>query len=92
VRGVRLVLGGTAAVFCIHDREKRSVTTERQVFELGLQAGQLYDRRIHKLMRCACCDNLFVSVSDEPRFCSSCQRPQIHVPGGPLPEPRGVIE
>lgn len=88
---LRIVLGGTSQVCCVHDREKRVVTTERQVAELGLQVGIVYDARIHKLQRCACCANLFFDPSDEPRFCSVCQRPQTHPLGGPLPDPEGVI-
>ena len=87
----RIVLGGTAQVCCVHDREKRVVTTEAQVAALGLEAGILYDPRIHKLQRCACCDNLFFDPSDEPRYCSVCQRPLVHPLGGPLPEPKGVV-
>ncbi len=85
--GLSVAIGGTAIVCCVHDREKRTVTTERQVAELGLQVGQLYDPTQHKIWPCACCGNLFVSVSDVPRFCSTCQGPLTHSLGGPLPEP-----
>jgi hypothetical protein len=89
---IQAVLGGTAVVCCVHDREKRRVTTEAQVARLGLEVGQIYDPVQHKLHRCACCENLFVDPSDEPRFCSVCQRPNVHPLGGPLPAPIGVIE
>lgn len=89
--GQRVVLGGSAAVHCVHDRRKRSVTTEAQVAELGLEVGQIYDPAQHKLHRCACCDNLFVDPTDVPRFCSTCQGPLQHALGGPLPDPVGVI-
>jgi hypothetical protein len=88
---VRIVLGGTAQVCCVHDREKCIVTTERQVAELGLEVGVLYDPRLHKLQSCACCGNLFFDPSDEPRYCSVCQGPLVHSLGGPLPEPEGVV-
>jgi len=80
-----------ATVHCVHDREKRVVTTERDVAELGLRVGQVYDARIHRLMLCACCDNLFVDVTGHPRYCSVCLGRQVHVLGGPLPEPRGEV-
>lgn len=91
MRGLRIELGGTAKVYCLHDREKRQIVTEAQVAQLGLQVGQVYDPKQHKLHRCSCCDNLFVDPSDEPRFCSSCLRPLVHTPGGPLPAPKGVV-
>lgn len=90
--GVRMVLSGTYQVCCVHDREKRVVTTEAQAAELGLAVGVVYDPRLHKLHRCACCANLFFDPSDEPRFCSVCLRPPVHKLGGPLPEPEGVVE
>ena len=89
----RIVLGGTAQVFCVHDREKRQVTTERQVAELGLllPVPVIFDRKLHKLQFCACCENLFFDISDEPRYCAVCQRPNVHALGGPLPPPEGVV-
>lgn len=84
-------LGGTAVVCCVHDREKRVVRTEADVARLGLEVGLVYDRAQHKLHRCACCDNLFVDPSDEPRYCSVCQRPLVHPLGGPLAPPIGVV-
>lgn len=89
--GLHVSLGGTATVCCVHDREKRQVVTEAQVAKLGLDVGVVYDARQHKLHRCACCENLFVDPSDEPRFCSTCLRPAAHPLGGPLPEPIGVV-
>jgi hypothetical protein len=89
---IQATLGGTATVCCVHDREKRTVVTEAQVAALGLEVGMLYDPKQHKLHRCACCDNLFVDPSDEPRFCSTCQGPLAHALGGPLPTPIGVVE
>lgn len=85
------VLSGVAVVCCVHDREKRRVTSERDVFELGLQVGQVYNPAQHKLHLCACCENLFVDPTDEPRFCSSCLPKPVHPLGGPLPDPRGVV-
>ena len=90
--GARVVLGGTAVVCCVHDREKRQVVTEAQVAELGLRVGQVYDPLQHKLHLCMCCQNLFVDPSDVPGFCSVCTRPAVHPLGGPLPEPKGVVD
>lgn len=93
-QGVRLVLSGKAQVFCVHDREKRQVTSEKHVFALGLSLDPpiLYDPKQHKIHLCSCCENLFVDPSDEPRFCGPCTRPLVHALGGPLPEPRGVVD
>lgn len=89
---IQIGIGGKAQVCCLHDCVKRSITTERQIFEIGLSVGQVYDRKQHKLHRCACCENLFVDVSDVPRFCHTCRvSPFAHVPAGPLPEPIGVV-
>lgn len=91
--GPRMVLSGSAKVCCVHDREKRQVTTEAQVAELGLllRPPILFDPKQHKLFVCACCENLFFDISDEPRFCGPCQRPLVHQLGGPLPDPGGVV-
>lgn len=59
--------------------------------ELGLDVGIFFDPKQHKLHLCACCENLFFDPSDQPRFCSACLKPHIHLPGGPLPEPKGVV-
>jgi hypothetical protein len=82
-------LGGTAVVCCVHDREKRQVTTEAQVAELGRQVGQTYNPVQHKLHMCACCLNLFVDPTDIPRLCSRCQGPPEHTQTAPLPDPIG---
>lgn len=89
--GIRVALGGTAVVCCVHDRRKREVVTEAQVAALGLEIGMLYDPKQHKLHRCACCDNLFVDPSDEPRYCQRCQGALAHALGGPLAQPTGVV-
>ncbi len=89
--GLSVSLGGSAIVCCVHDRQKRVVTTEKQVAELGLAAGRLYDPAQHKIHRCACCDNLFVDPTDIPRFCTPCQQPLVHALGGPLPDPIGAV-
>jgi hypothetical protein len=89
--GLRIELGGKAQVYCVHDREKRQVTTEAQVAQLGLEVGVVYDPKIHRLYRCACCQNLFFDPSDEPRYCRPCQGPFAHQLGGPLAQPEGAL-
>lgn len=89
--GIRMALGGQAQIYCVHDRQKSQVVTEAQVASLGLTVGQVYDPKQHKIHRCSCCSNLFVDPSDEPRFCFTCLRPNIHALGGPLPNPIGVV-
>jgi hypothetical protein len=93
VPGFQVVFSGTRVICCVHDREKRKVNTPDDVAELGLllEPPVLFDSRLHKIHRCACCDNLFIDPTDEPRFCSVCQRPLVHPLGGPLPDPIGVL-
>lgn len=90
--GVRISLSGTAVVCCVHDREKRVVTTEGDVALLGLSSGQLYDRRQHRIHLCTCCENLFVDPSDEPLYCHACRVAPIHALGGPLKLPGGPVD
>lgn len=85
-------LSGKAVVCCVHDREKRKVKTEADVYALGLLVGQEYDPAQHKLHLCACCENLFVDASDVPRYCSVCLGPLVHALGGPLAPPHGVVD
>lgn len=86
---IHVAASGVAAVYCVHDRPKRQVTTEAQVVALGLEVGQVYDPKQHRLWLCACCENLFVDPSDEPRYCRTCQRPNVHPLNGDLPAPNG---
>jgi hypothetical protein len=89
---IQIGIGGTAKIHCLHDRPKRTITTERQILEIGLSVGQVYDPKQHKLHRCACCENLFIDPSDQPRFCYRCRvSPLVHAPAAPLPEPIGVV-
>lgn len=89
--GIRVAFGGHVVINCVHNRQKRQVTTEAQIAALGLTVGQVYDSKQHKIHRCSCCENLFVDPSDEPRFCFTCLRPNIYTLGGPLPNPIGVV-
>ena len=82
--------GGVARVYCVHDRAKREVVTERQVVELGAVVGQVYNPAQHRLGLCSCCENLFVDPSDEPRYCARCRRPNRHPLGGLLVSPNGT--
>jgi len=88
---VKLGIGGSAKVYCVHDRQKRQVRDPDAVKRLGRTLGVQYDPRKHTLQLCACCMNLFVAYDDTPRLCDPCQGPPKHPLGGPLPEPGGAI-
>ena len=77
--GVNVTLGGTAKVYCIHNRQKRRVK------ELEFDSNKI------KIHMCSCCENLFLERTDTPMFCEICQRSPVYEPGGPLPDPIGVI-
>jgi hypothetical protein len=86
---VKTTLGGVAVVVCVHDREKRQVTTIEQIQQLGreLDPPMIFNPKVHYVAKCMCCENLFVSLEDTPRFCSICQRDLVHPLGGPMPTP-----
>lgn len=89
---LQIALSGKAQVYCIHDREKRQIVNEAQVELLGFEVGIMYDRRFHKLHKCACCENLFVDPTDEPRYCTVCTGKPVHMQQAPLPPPIGVVQ
>lgn len=89
--GARIALGGKAVVCCVHDRQKRQVTTEEQVIDLGTQVGIMFKKGIHHVHNCPCCDNLFVADGTTARYCTICTRAPVHALGGPLAEPKGVV-
>jgi hypothetical protein len=89
---IKATISGTAVVCCVHDREKRQIRTEAAIAELGTLVGVAYNAKQHKIHECACCENLFVDESDEPKFCHRCRGPLVHALGGPLPEPTGVFD
>ena len=72
-------ISGFAQVYCVHDREKR------QLVDIA------FDPSATKVHLCACCENLFLERTDTPMFCTQCRGPLAHMPGGPLPDPRGVV-
>jgi hypothetical protein len=86
--GVELVLSGVAQVYCVHDREKRQVPDEATALRVARDAG-LNIKSTHRIVyqTCACCANVFATFDREPRLCYGCERPLVHAPGGPLPEP-----
>lgn len=91
--GARVVLGGSRVICCVHDRQKRQVTTEAQVARLGLEVGRVYDPKQDRIHRCGCCQNLFVDPSDEPRYCATCKPESlVHRLGGPLASPIGEVD
>lgn len=88
---LRPTLSGVAVICCVHDREKRQITTEQQIIELGRELGVEFDPKQHSIFDCACCQNWFVEVGDEPRFCHVCRGPLVHTPAAPLAEPTGRL-
>lgn len=84
---LRLVLGGSAKVFCVHDREKRVVTDPEHVRFLGSVLGLEYDARRHKLQLCACCQNLFPTFDDTPQLCAPCRGRNVHTLAASVPDP-----
>ena len=79
----------------MHDRQKRVVNTPDDVIKLGraLVPPVIFDARVHKVHKCACCENLFVDTADIPRYCAVCdpKNPLTHQLGGPLGNPIGVV-
>ena len=90
--GLKISLSGKAEVFCVHDRQKRQVTTDEQVFDLAKHVGFKIKAGVHHVFNCSCCDNLFVDEGTEPRYCVPCRGKPVHALGGPLAEPKGVVD
>ncbi len=90
--GLKVSLSGKAAVFCVHDRQKRQVVTDEQVFDLAKDVGFKIMPGVHHVFECSCCENLFVDSGTEPRYCVPCRGKPVHAPTGPLPEPKGVVD
>lgn len=55
---IKATLSGTVVVCCIHGREKHTIT------DISADKGFVN--------RCLCCENLFVSESQEPQLCAGC--------------------
>lgn len=85
-------LGGTAKVYCVHDRGKREITDPDEVIKLGAEHGIEYDPKKHKFQKCACCDNCFVTLDDTPTLCGPCLGIPLHELMGAIPEGKGVIQ
>lgn len=54
-------LTGSILITCVHGREKRK-TVELE-----------FDTAVHKVHLCACCENLFLTLTDEPTRCIMCK-------------------
>lgn len=89
---VKIALSGTAVVHCVHDVPKRVFQDEADVRAYGMKIGVPFDPKQHKLVLCACCENLFTVTSDEPRLCSFCQKANVHPLAAPIPDPTGVVD
>lgn len=89
--GIRMVLGGSAKVYCVHDREKRLVRTPDDCLRL---LHGVHDRNLVgvKYQTCGCCENVFAVHSDIPQLCHQCNGSLKHRLGGPISEPiEGVL-
>jgi hypothetical protein len=86
-----MVLGGTAKVYCVHDREKRQVKTPDDCMRLARMVGMTLLAH-PKFQTCGCCENVFASLDDAPQLCSRCSGINVHKLGGPVNEPiEGVL-
>lgn len=74
-----LILSGTYKIYCVHNREKR------EVVEL------VFDPKKSKPQMCSCCENIFLTRDDTPRFCDICCKRPTFALQGPLKDPTGVI-
>lgn len=89
--GIQLVLGGTAKVYCVHDREKRLLTTPDDCLRVARAAGMalLTHPKFHT---CGCCENVFATLDDAPKLCPGCNLQNVHKLGGPIRDPiEGVL-
>jgi len=91
VRGIEIVLSGTAEVYCIHDRQKRQVKTPDDCVRIARSVG-LVPIAHPKFQTCGCCENVFAAYSDEPQLCHRCSGENLHPLGGPVNDPiEGVL-
>lgn len=91
MRGVRIALGGTAAVHCVHDREKRIIRNPDDCMRVARKAG-LVPLGHPKFQTCGCCENVFATISDAPQLCPGCSKYHVHKLGGPINDPiEGVL-
>jgi hypothetical protein len=92
MRGIELVLSGSAKVYCVHDRLKRQVNSPDDCLRIARDAGMSLFAN-PKFQRCACCDNVFATLDDIPQLCTRCNQSAVHALGGPLSEPiEGVVD
>ena len=89
--GIQLVLGGTAAVYCVHDRQKRQIQNPDDCMRLLWDAYKR-DFRGVKFQTCGCCENVFAAITDIPQLCHQCNGSLKHRLGGPISDPiEGVL-
>lgn len=75
----RIVLGGVAKVYCVHDREKRSELITEE-FDPAILAPEV----------CICCENIYLQKKGDYErhgmpLCDICRGPLVHQPGAVLP-------
>jgi len=89
--GIEIVLSGSAAIYCVHDRQKRQVLTPDDCLRIAYAAG-LTPMVGAKFQTCGCCENVFATMTDVPHLCPKCSGSNVHALGGPLSEPiEGVL-
>lgn len=86
-------IGGTAAVFCLHDRQKAQITEEAQVLALAPPGAKIDGD--HQIRECPCCRNLFVTDSPIDEKCLPCDPARQRLLAGTVTEggitlPRGA--
>lgn len=92
MRGIEIVLSGTAEVYCVHDRQKRQVKTPDDCMRIARDAGLVPTIAHPKFQTCGCCENVFPTISDYPQLCPGCTRSNVHPLGGPINDPiEGVL-
>ena len=57
--GIELVLGGSAKVYCVHDREKRLVEYPGRLLAHSSRRGHAAVSAHPKFQTCGCCENVF---------------------------------
>jgi hypothetical protein len=84
-------MGGSAKVYCVHDREKRLVRTPDDCVRVAREAGMSLIVG-PKFQTCGCCSNVFATFDDAPQLCHHCNGHNVHALGGPISSPiEGVL-
>jgi hypothetical protein len=71
-------MSGIAAIYCVHDREKRNQLTTEE-----------FDPRVYDPEVCVCCENIYLQRKGDFEkhglpLCDTCRGDPVHSLGGPL--------